>query len=221
MLPISVTDIAQEVRRLAEGLPNQTAVCRYVNPTQNRPECIVGTALHRFGATVDELLSVEKKGAPQAFEKLGIRIGEDEHTALQFVHAVQFAQDNGLTWGLSCRLAQTYGADRAMFDERQRVQFTDRVRYERDRQSLPRPIRAIPDHAIWAGADSTPFVATFQPAFDPKLVAFDEFSLAPPIPASLPAACGQLSEPTKTQLDAVLQAASQLTSESVKELALT
>jgi hypothetical protein len=92
-----------------------TAKCRYTDPFDNVPVCIVGHALFRLGVPLAAIALHEGESADHVlstFEELGyFEVDED---AADLLNEAQTKQDNGAPWGDAVAMASealdTYGA---------------------------------------------------------------------------------------------------------------
>lgn len=86
------------------GKNNTSApACLYWHPVEDEPGCIVGTALHRAGASKAAIQSLDAtKGGTSigsirsALEDIGVHLTQE---AVAIFHAAQAVQDGRLTWG--------------------------------------------------------------------------------------------------------------------------
>lgn len=91
-----------------------TAKCRYTDPFDNVPVCIVGHALFRLGVPLAELATYEGQAADSVL--LGLAHDgyfEFDEDAAELLTDAQTKQDNGAHWGDAVAMASealdTYG----------------------------------------------------------------------------------------------------------------
>lgn len=68
------------------------------------PSCLVGHVLHRAGATLNELRSLDREGVGAS--ALADAIGSVEPDAAEVLDVAQRHQDNGATWGKALDMAR-------------------------------------------------------------------------------------------------------------------
>lgn len=112
MVTITVKELAQEARRLAQQQPDRTAKCAYVHYVDGelRANCIVGQAAYNLGISLETL---EAKNACSIAPLAGFgwagdydedraewldTSAEDSKVHVDWLRTLQGAQDMGSTW---------------------------------------------------------------------------------------------------------------------------
>ena len=103
---IKVSEVAKEVRRLADTFPNfqYKAPCKYLEEKDGEKvgSCIVGQALVNLGLDKDELSKYEGESA---YAVLNETCEVDSMNQLEWVDTVQDHQDYGRVWGEAIKAA--------------------------------------------------------------------------------------------------------------------
>jgi hypothetical protein len=89
-----------------------TAKCRYTDPFDNVPVCIVGHALFRLGVPLAELAKLEGEAADtvlSSFDQMGYFDVDDD--AVELLTEAQTKQDNGAHWGDAVAWASGFDPD--------------------------------------------------------------------------------------------------------------
>ena len=111
-------DIQQEIIKLANEHPDQTAKCEYFN-MQGDPVCIVGHAMSRLGASADVFRSISINSAAfrasRVLDAAGVEDG-DIHI-IEWIDTVQAVQDEGETWSEAVALANDYEDDTSLSEK--------------------------------------------------------------------------------------------------------
>jgi hypothetical protein len=97
-MTITTGDVVAKVKELAEREPNRVLPRWYVQRDDNGlvgPGCIIGTALHELGASLDDLAACESWTVEVVLRRLGIRgsVG-----AGGWLSEVQRATDSAVEW---------------------------------------------------------------------------------------------------------------------------
>jgi len=98
-----------EVRKIAEEFPDvvyadvRTLGCWYRPDKVNVHGCIIGFALRRLGASIDEPIDARKtaKSINAEWGRRSDVLGDSEPSELEWLQLAQTHQDNGGTW-LAC-----------------------------------------------------------------------------------------------------------------------
>jgi acetylornithine/succinyldiaminopimelate/putrescine aminotransferase len=102
---ITMTQVAEEIRRLATDNPERKAYCQYIerNHGELRPDCIVGHAVVNLGlATPKHLHTMENTSASEVLQKLNV---EWDDTLSNWINEVQSRQDGDWPWAMAVELA--------------------------------------------------------------------------------------------------------------------
>lgn len=97
---ITLSEAQERVRALAAEQPHKTASCQYFDRETGAPCCIVG---HAFA---DELREAGVDADPYLNTKIVPLLGGlFDQAAKNWLHAVQYSQDQGIPWGEAVELA--------------------------------------------------------------------------------------------------------------------
>lgn len=122
MVTITVKELAQEARRLAQQEPDRTAKCTYVHYVDGvlRANCIVGQAAYNLGISL-EILEAKNVCSIAPLAGFGWSWGVDEERAewldtsagdskvhVDWLRQLQGSQDTGSTWREALRSADRF-----------------------------------------------------------------------------------------------------------------
>lgn len=120
LMQINDSTFLATVRTLAAAFPEKVysnpvpqtervSSCLYVHPatdtTPATPGCIIGTALHVLGISLDDLSRVEGTGAYSAINNVLPFEDYVSNSVLEWARTVQMRQDSGKTWAKAVALA--------------------------------------------------------------------------------------------------------------------
>ncbi|AMS01879.1 hypothetical protein SEA_SASSAY_75 [Mycobacterium phage Sassay] len=103
----TVTQLAEEVKRLAAEYPDKRADCIYFRDGQ--PCCIIGHALAKFGYTEEDAwaggwnVGVDVSDLAFAYGVIQAIGGGEEWDVMRTLGEVQDAQDSGKTWATAVK----------------------------------------------------------------------------------------------------------------------
>lgn len=107
-----LTDLANEVRRLAEEFPDRVAGCSYYNEVMKTPCCLLGSAAFNVIDGLEYNPGANRKAiyAKAAQEWLGITQADinTHYSTYRFLEQVQCWQDATHTWSMAVRKADEY-----------------------------------------------------------------------------------------------------------------
>lgn len=111
---ITVKELAREARNLAMAHPDRVAVCSYTiyDDGELVPNCIVGTAAHNLGVSLEELYSVNTCGIRHlVFNETPEWLDASDNGAapvITWLGWLQGSQDGGATWGEALNTADRF-----------------------------------------------------------------------------------------------------------------
>ena len=96
---MKLRDIQQEIVKLADEHPNNTANCEYFNMT-GHPVCIVGHAVSRLGGNPDKFRHPSINSACFRVNRVREAAGVEDVdlNIIHWIDVVQSVQDEGKTW---------------------------------------------------------------------------------------------------------------------------